>query len=118
MIGAAGATSVPGLFAAGDAAPLVKLWLAATSGGGGPNSTWAIASGSTAGRSAAAHAAVLRPNAHQRRAHMADRSDRSTGTAIGAGQAAAYISVAQAAMFPLERNFTRDAAGLRIACLP
>ncbi len=56
MIDAAGATSVPGLFAAGDAASREAV-VGATSGGGGPNSTWAIASGSTAGRSAAAHAA-------------------------------------------------------------
>jgi succinate dehydrogenase/fumarate reductase flavoprotein subunit len=111
-IGSAGATSVPGLFAAGDAASREAV-VGVTGGGGGPNSTWAIASGSMAGRSAAAHAAALGPNAHQRRAHTADRSDRVTGTAIGAGQAASYISAAQAAMFPLERNFTRDAAGLR-----
>ena len=44
MIDAAGATSVPGLFAAGDAASREPV-VGATSGGGGPNSTWAIASG-------------------------------------------------------------------------
>jgi succinate dehydrogenase/fumarate reductase flavoprotein subunit len=33
--------------------------------------------------------------------------------AIDAGQAASYVSVAQTAMFPLERNFTRDAVGLQ-----
>jgi succinate dehydrogenase/fumarate reductase flavoprotein subunit len=112
MIDADGATSVPGLFAAGDAASREPV-VGATSGGGGPNSTWAIASGFTAGRSAAAHAAALGPSAHQRRAQRADQRDQVTATAIDAGQAAFYISVAQAAMFPLERNFTRDAAGLR-----
>ena len=111
-IDADGATSVPGLFAAGDAASREPV-VGATSGGGGPNSTWAIASGFTAGRSAAAHAAALGPSAHQRRAQRADQRDQVTATAIDAGQAAFYISVAQAAMFPLERNFTRDAAGLR-----
>jgi succinate dehydrogenase/fumarate reductase flavoprotein subunit len=110
MIDVGGATSVPGLFAAGDAASREPV-VGATSGGGGPNSTWAISSGSTAGHSAAAHAAALGPSAHQRRAQRADQRDQ--GTAIDAGQAAFYISVAQAAMFPLERNFTRDAAGLQ-----
>jgi succinate dehydrogenase/fumarate reductase flavoprotein subunit len=112
LIGAAGATSVPGLFAAGDAASRESV-VGATSGGGGPNSTWAIASGFTAGRSAATHARAVGPKAHQRRAQRVDQKDQVTGTAIDAGQAASYISVAQAAMFPLERNFTRDAVGLR-----
>ena len=58
MIDSAGATSVPGLFAAGDTASREPV-VGATSGGGGPNSTWAIASGSRAGRSAAKHAAAL-----------------------------------------------------------
>jgi succinate dehydrogenase/fumarate reductase flavoprotein subunit len=107
-IGPDGATSAPGLFAAGDAASREAV-VGATSGGGGPNSTWAIASGSTAGRSAAAHAGALGPSAHQRGVQR----ERATGTAIDAEQAASYISVAQAAMFPLDRNFTRDAAGLR-----
>jgi succinate dehydrogenase/fumarate reductase flavoprotein subunit len=85
----------------------------ATSGGGGPNSTWAIASGLTAGRSAAAHAAALGPGVYQRRAQTADPDGHEVGTAIDPGQTASYISVVQAAMFPLERNFTRDAAGLQ-----
>jgi succinate dehydrogenase/fumarate reductase flavoprotein subunit len=69
MIDAAGATSAPGLFAAGDAASREAV-VGATSGGGGPNSTWAISSGSTAGRSAAAYAGrsgLVRVNeAHER----------------------------------------------------
>jgi succinate dehydrogenase/fumarate reductase flavoprotein subunit len=112
MIDIAGATSVPGLFAAGDAASR-EFVVGATSGGGGPNSTWAISSGLTAGRSAAAHTAALGPRSHQRGAQTADPDGREVGTAIDPAQAAFYISVAQAAMFPLERNFTRDAVGLR-----
>jgi succinate dehydrogenase/fumarate reductase flavoprotein subunit len=111
-IGADGATSAGGLFAAGYAASR-ELVVGATSGGGGPNSTWAIASGSTAGRSAAAHAAALGPKAHQRLARTVEQRDPVKGTAIDAEQAASCISVAQAAMFPLERNFTRDAQGLQ-----
>src|SRR6202789_76976 len=56
-IDADGATSAPGLFAAGDTASREAV-VGATSGGGGPNSTWAIASGSTAGRAAARRAAA------------------------------------------------------------
>jgi succinate dehydrogenase/fumarate reductase flavoprotein subunit len=111
-IDAAGATSVPGLFAAGDTASREPV-VGATSGGGGPNSTWAIASGFAAGRSAAAHAGALGPDVRQRRARIAGEGDHESETAIDAGRAASYISAVQAAMFPLERNFTRDAAGLR-----
>jgi succinate dehydrogenase/fumarate reductase flavoprotein subunit len=111
-IDAAGATSVPGLFAAGDTASREPV-VGATSGGGGPNSTWAIASGSRAGRSSARYAATTGPSAPQRPAQIAEERDRDPRTAIDAERAAAYISIAQASMFPLERNFTRDAAGLR-----
>ena len=45
-------TGIPGLYAAGDAASRERL-TGAISGGGGPNSSWAIASGNWAGRAAA-----------------------------------------------------------------
>ena len=48
-------TGVPGLYAAGDAASRERL-TGAISGGGGPNSSWAIASGNWAGRAAAEYA--------------------------------------------------------------
>jgi succinate dehydrogenase/fumarate reductase flavoprotein subunit len=112
VIDAGGATSAPGLFAAGDTASREPV-VGATSGGGGPNSTWAIASGSRAGRSAAAYAATLGPNAHRRSVRKAGQRECAMEAAIDAGQAASYVSVAQTAMFPLERNFTRDAVGLQ-----
>jgi succinate dehydrogenase/fumarate reductase flavoprotein subunit len=112
MTDGGGATSVPGLYAAGDAASREPVVGAAT-GGGGPNSTWAIASGLWAGCSAAARAAALGASTHRRWPRKADGFDDDLGTAIDPGEAGAYISVAQAAMFPLERNFTRDATGLR-----
>jgi succinate dehydrogenase/fumarate reductase flavoprotein subunit len=111
-IDAGGATSARGLCAAGDTASREAV-VGATSGGGGPNSTWAISSGSAAGRSAAAYAATLGPSAHQRGVQRAGEREYTERTALDAGQATAYISVAQAAMFPLERNFTRDAEGLQ-----
>src|SRR6185369_11694269 len=48
-------TGIPGLYAAGDAASRERL-TGAISGGGGPNSSWAIASGNWAGRAAAEYA--------------------------------------------------------------
>lgn len=48
-------STVPGLFAAGDAASRESL-VGATSGGGGPNATWAIGSGIIAGAVAAEYA--------------------------------------------------------------
>jgi succinate dehydrogenase/fumarate reductase flavoprotein subunit len=108
----AGATSARGLFAAGDNASREPI-VGATSGGGGPNSTWAIASGVRAGRSAAQHAAAFGRGALQARAQRAGERDSDPQAAVDAEQAAAYISVVQASMFPLERNFSRDAAGLR-----
>jgi succinate dehydrogenase/fumarate reductase flavoprotein subunit len=59
-------TGIPGLYAAGDAASRERL-TGAISGGGGPNSSWAIASGNWAGRAAAeyglrAGAATSRPS--------------------------------------------------------
>jgi succinate dehydrogenase/fumarate reductase flavoprotein subunit len=52
LIGPDCATTVPGLFAAGDAATR-ELVTGAISGGGSHNGTWAIASGTFAGRGAA-----------------------------------------------------------------
>jgi succinate dehydrogenase/fumarate reductase flavoprotein subunit len=63
------ATTVPGLYAAGDAATR-ELICGGFTGGGSHNAAWAISSGVWAGRGAAAHA---------------KRSDSSSGTAEGAG---------------------------------
>ncbi len=109
LIDREGATSVPGLYAAGDAASREPV-VGAVSGGGGPNSTWAIASGVWAGRSAAAHSAKLGAHAHARRATPAADDWRSEGEIEIAD---ACIGVAQAEMFPLDRNFTRDETTLR-----
>jgi len=111
-IDAQGATSVPGLYAAGDAASREAI-VGAVSGGGGPNSTWAIASGSWAGRSAATHAARLGRNANERKADPVECAGAPRESAIAPEDAASSISAAQAEMFPLERNFTRDEGTIR-----
>src|SRR4029077_16430185 len=51
-------TGVVGLYAAGDAASR-ELLTGAITGGGGPNSSWAIASGTWTGQAAAAFAAQI-----------------------------------------------------------
>lgn len=52
-------THVPGLFAAGDVASR-ELIVGAVSGGGSPNSAWAVSSGTWAGRAAVRHARTVR----------------------------------------------------------
>ena len=106
-------TDVPGLYAGGDAASRERL-TGAISGGGGPNSSWAIASGNWAGSAAADFAARqgratggddltplgragLRPTAET-------RTGPSTGDLIGA---------VREEMLPLDRNFFRSGPALR-----
>ncbi|ESY99212.1 hypothetical protein X737_39240 [Mesorhizobium sp. L48C026A00] len=57
IVGEDCATSVPGLYAAGDAATR-ELVAGAISGGGNINSAWAVSSGRWAGQGAARHAAA------------------------------------------------------------
>ncbi len=110
-IDARGATSVPGLYAAGDAASREPV-VGAVSGGGGPNATWAIASGVWAGWSAGEHAARLGSRAGDRRAEPA-RHAEPKGDRIAPEDVDGWISAAQAEMFPLERNFIRDEASMQ-----
>ncbi len=106
-------TGVPGLYAAGDAASRERLTGAIT-GGGGPNSSWAIASGNWAGRAAAGFA---------RTAHSAGTADRvaglgraglqPVGETPGKVDAAEIVGLVRGEMLPLDRNFFRTADGLR-----
>ena len=96
LAGDTGATGVPGLFAAGDAASRERL-TGAISGGGGPNSAWAIASGAWAGRSAAAF--VARVGRHHQ-----TRTARVLG---GVRLRPPAIDVVKDEMLPINRNFFR-----------
>jgi succinate dehydrogenase/fumarate reductase flavoprotein subunit len=107
------ASGVPGLYAAGDAASRERV-TGAISGGGGPNSSWAIASGNWAGRAAAVFAA-------RHGARIADRSVTPLGR-IGlrpATRAPAnadvdeIVRVVREEMLPLDRNFFRREVTLR-----
>jgi succinate dehydrogenase/fumarate reductase flavoprotein subunit len=103
-------TSVPGLFAAGDAATR-ELICGGFTGGGSHNAAWAISSGNWAGQSAAAHAKTLGNNAGKRdprsagRATLAPSSDRRLDAEL-------LVRDVQAEVFPYERNLFRTERGL------
>ena len=104
------ATTVPGLFAAGDTATRENV-TGGISGGGSHNGAWAISSGGFAGHAAAVFArdaATRRPvtptGAAGLRPRRPGRQARSTSE---------VVSTVQQRVFPLELNRFRTAAGLR-----
>ena len=105
-------TGVPGLYAAGDAASRERL-TGAISGGGGPNSSWAIASGNWAGRAAAAFALRLVGGVDDRPLKSLGEAGAQPETADGPENAADAIQIVRQEMLPLERNFFRRAETLR-----
>ncbi|GII63806.1 pyridine nucleotide-disulfide oxidoreductase [Sphaerisporangium krabiense] len=102
------ATTVPGLFAAGDVATR-ELITGAVSGGGSHNGAWAISSGTWAGAAAAAHAARGRPTS----AAPAGGAGLRPSGPPGAPDAAEVVAAVQQEVLPLERNYFRTAEGLR-----
>jgi succinate dehydrogenase/fumarate reductase flavoprotein subunit len=107
-VAADGATTAPGLFAAGDAAARIAV-AGANSGGGGPNATWAIASGALAGAAAAGFARELGPRVRLR---GLDAVPPPAGASASAEAAAHWAEAVQALTFPLERSYARDGATL------
>lgn len=101
-------TTLPGLFAAGDAASRQAM-SGAVSGGGGPNSSFAMATGSWAGEDAAAYVRALGGNWRTRPVRRV--RDRSAPTARE-GQAAEVIDALKSLTLPLERGFSRSEATL------
>lgn len=98
------AAGVPGLYAAGDAATR-EFMAGASSGGGGPNSSWALATGIWSGRNAAAFARKAGPTHAERPARSAAPH---APRALSAGpDTAAIISAVQAETLPLDRSFYR-----------
>jgi succinate dehydrogenase/fumarate reductase flavoprotein subunit len=107
------ATGVPGLYAAGDAATRERL-TGAISGGGGPNSSWAIASGNWAGRAAATFAARIGARSADRAVTPLGQAGlRPAGTADGNLHPGEIARAVREEMLPLDRNFFRRAATLR-----
>jgi succinate dehydrogenase/fumarate reductase flavoprotein subunit len=99
-------TTVPGLFAAGDAASR-EMVSGASSGGGAQNSSWAMSSGLWSGR-AAAHLA-------RRTSRKPDQRLRALGGAglvpagkSGAVDRRAVVRAVQAEMHPYDKNYFRS----------
>jgi len=106
-----GAT-IPGLYAAGDAATR-ELIAGAATGGGGPNAAWAISSGQWAGAGAARFAKSLGHKTRERALRPAGRAGLAEREHVaGHFDADQVISAVQAEMFPLEKNYYRSEAGL------
>jgi succinate dehydrogenase/fumarate reductase flavoprotein subunit len=106
------ATGVPGLYAVGDAASRERV-TGAISGGGGPNSSWAIASGNWAGRAAAAFATRVGARAADRPVTSLGQAGlRPRGPAREDVDAEEIIGAVREEMLPLDRNFFRRAETL------
>ena len=107
------ATTVPGLFAAGDAASRENM-VGASSGGGGPNATWAMASGVWSGRSAAEFAGKIGRAQARRATAAAGRIGLAPAEkpdeALTAGT---LIAAVQQEILPIGQTFFRTEAGLR-----
>jgi succinate dehydrogenase/fumarate reductase flavoprotein subunit len=108
------ATSVPGLYAAGDAATR-ELICGGFTGGGSHNAAWAMSSGHWAGCGAAEYARTL-GSVKQRTVH------RAGGVALAEGgnhpiDARALVNSVQNEVFPFETNYFRSAAGLEAALM-
>jgi succinate dehydrogenase/fumarate reductase flavoprotein subunit len=98
-----GATQIPGLYAAGDAAAR-ELITGATSGGGGPNASWALSTGVWSGR-AAAKFTRNRSRRHKTRSLRSSAWNiRPSGSTLPVPEAIASI---QSEILPLDRSFAR-----------
>ncbi|MFC8525712.1 FAD-dependent oxidoreductase [Nocardia sp. NPDC057227] len=105
------ATSVPGLFAAGDAATRERICGGFT-GGGSHNSAWAMSSGSWAGAGAARFALRGRPDAAGLRGTGRTGLRPSGGAAV---DSAVVLEAARAELIPFEKNYLRHGDRVRPA---
>lgn len=108
------ATTVGGLFAAGDAATRERV-TGARSGGGAYNASWAISSGSWSGTSAAAYALAQGRSAQHRNLRPAGRYgiDAGTGQTSSIVDAPGLVQAVQQEVFPLNINYFRSEPILR-----
>ncbi len=106
------ATTVPGLYAAGDVATR-ELVTGGISGGGSHNAAWAMASGVWAGRAAARHAAVVgRVTSGGERVLAAGQAGVRPGWRPSGLDAEAVVRLVRDQVLPLRRNLFRTEAGL------
>lgn len=103
------ASTVPGLYVAGDVATRENV-TGAVSGGGSPNASWAISSGTWSGAAAALFAKRLGARSHTRQVvSLGGAGLRPRKYASDSVLAAAVTPVVQAESLPLEINFFRSA---------
>jgi succinate dehydrogenase/fumarate reductase flavoprotein subunit len=102
---------IPGLFAAGDALERQDIAGAAT-GGGGPNASWAIATGVWSGKGAAAFALRLGSRAHERTVRPAGQAGLRPAASTRTVDAAEAVALVREEMLPVDRNFFRSAPKL------
>lgn len=104
------AASVPGLYAAGDAATR-ELICGGFTGGGSHNAAWAISSGYWAGKSAAEYAQNLGELGKQRPVEAVGEAGLTNGSKRQI-KAEELIQATQAEVFPYDRNYFRNEQGL------
>lgn len=103
------ATTVPGLFAAGDAATR-ELICGGFTGGGSHNAAWATSSGTWAGAGAAAFAKTAGADVHGRAVRREDRAGLDGSREL---DSTGLIEAVQREVLPYDRNLFRDPATLR-----
>jgi succinate dehydrogenase/fumarate reductase flavoprotein subunit len=99
------ATTVPGLYAAGDAATR-ELICGGFTGGGSHNAAWALSSGFWAGAGAAGYSTQTKASAY-RKVWRAGKTGLPN-TTHRSWSAPAIIKQVQAEVFPYTRNWTRE----------
>jgi succinate dehydrogenase/fumarate reductase flavoprotein subunit len=104
------ATSVPGLYAAGDAATR-ELICGGFTGGGSHNAAWALSSGYWAGHYAAIYSLDLGKQANQRQVEAVGGVGFTSGSQRQINSAE-VIQATQAEVFPYDRNYFRTQEGL------
>ncbi len=106
------ATTVPGLFAAGDAATR-ELVAGAVSGGGAQNSAWALSSGRWAGQAAAARGHALGRRADRPAAAAGEAGLRPRRRRADPDLPRAAVAAVQAEMLPPRKALFRSGAALQ-----
>jgi succinate dehydrogenase/fumarate reductase flavoprotein subunit len=105
LVGPDCATTVPGLYAAGDAATR-ELITGSLSGGGSRNGSWAIASGTFAGRGAAEFSRA-------RRVPAGEPATISARSRAGAPTVEEVVAAAQSHVLPPQRSYLKSEERLR-----
>jgi Succinate dehydrogenase/fumarate reductase, flavoprotein subunit len=115
IIGKDCSTSVPGLFAAGDAASREKT-AGARTGGGAYNASWAICSGTWAGQGAAEHARLLGSASAQREGRPAGQYGLASSARTGKTTEVQMLTEnIRREVLPLEINYFRSVPVIQAA---